>query len=769
MGAVPALRCTISAATPWEDAGGAKAQAGLDRVVVLPGKTYLRGEASADGGTVPQVAWSKRSGPGVVKFADPRGLVTTATFSAPGEYVLDLTATAGGTKATDSVAVQVMPPAPGQPWEGIATGGYRIDSPLWNARIRALIVNWIPHCIDQINRTDLTTGIGGIDNFVEAGKALRGEPHGPHKGYVFSNAWVYQTIESISLALMLETPADAGIDRAKAKMRATLEDWIPKILSAQEPDGYLQTAYTLPRLVREDKIIDNKNFRRWDPAFRGDHEGYVAGYLLEAAICHHRLTQGKDTRLYQAARKLADCWDANLGPPPKKAWYDGHQGMEQALFRFGRYVDEVEGAGHGKRYKALGKFLLDCRYHAATDPKQRTPYDQSHLPVVEQYEAVGHAVRAAYTYTAMADVVLETGDADYRSAAQSLWRNLVHRKYYVTGGIGSGETSEGFGADYSLRNNAYCESCSTCGTIFFQWKMGLAWQEAQYADLAEESLYNALLGCLDLEARHFYYDNPLDAAVPRYAWHVCPCCVGNVPRTLLMLPTWMYARSKDGLAVNHFVGSTVRVPGIAGTGVEVAQATDYPWSGKVQITLRPEIEKPFALRIRIPRRNVSTLYSTTPEVNGLVSLSVNGRPFRYRQERGYAVLSRTWKAGDTVEFELPMQVQRVRGIDKVEATRGKVALRYGPLIYNLEAADQDLKQPLPRSAELRTEWRPDFLGGVMVIRGSFAGGAPLLAVPNFVRMNRVAGLPLPPPPPPPGPDGRRTRRPPQSVVWIQEA
>ena len=359
----------------------------------------------------------------------------------------------------------------------IDTQHYTIDSPLWNDRAKALIVHWIPHCIAKISDPDLKEG--GINNFVNAAKKLAGQPHESHRGYVFSNAWVYNTIESICLALMVDPRGDQEIIKAQESMRATLDDWIPQILAAQEPDGYIQTVFTL------------SDRERWSPRHRGDHEGYVAGYFLEAAIAHYQLTGGRDTRLYDAAKKLADCWDDNLGPPPKKPWYDGHQAMEMALVRFGRFVNQVEAAGQGNKYIALAKFLLDCRNNGSE-------YDQSHVPVTQQYEAVGHAVRASYSYAAMADVAMETGDIDYQSAVMSLWDNIVNRKYYVTGGIGSGETSEGFGPDYSLRQNAYCESCSSCGEIFFQHKLCLIHHDARYADLYEETLYNALLGSIDL-------------------------------------------------------------------------------------------------------------------------------------------------------------------------------------------------------------------------------------------------------------------------------
>ena len=759
--------------------------AGPDRIAVLPGKTYLHGYAGygpapkphepwerpaatpPPTGPAPVITWSKLSGPGAIKFADAKALDTTATFTTPGAYTLQLAATAGQAKAASTLQVVVEQAPPVRQLDAVYTRHFKISSPLWSARAKALIVNWIPHCIDQIERTDITIGAGGLDNFIEAGKALRGEPHQPHKGYVFSNAWVHQTVEAMSIALMIDPQGDPGITRAHAKMRATLDRWIPILLAAQEPDGYLMTAFTLPRITEKGQIIPSNKFKHWDPAHRGDHEGYVAGYFLEAAINHHLMTGRRDARLYNAAKKLAGCWANNLGPAPKKPWFDGHQQMEQGLVRFGRFVNDVEGGGKGDAYIQLAKYLLDARYTTAA-PKDRYEYDQSHRPVTEQYEAVGHAVRAAYTYSGMADVMVETHDTDYQSAVRSIWDNMVNRKYYVTGGIGSGETAEGFGPNYSLRNRAYCESCSTCGAIFFQWKLNLAYQDARYVDLYEESMYNALLGSIDLDARHFYYDNPLDAPVPRYAWHVCPCCVGNIPRTLLMLPTWTYAKSPTAIFVNMFVGSTITLENVGGSDVEMIQDTNYPWSGKVALTLNPQSPKRFTLHIRVPNRTTSRLYRPVPEVNSLMSLSVNGKPVKIDIRNGYAQITRSWKAGDKVDFELPLTPQRLYADKRIDDTRGKVALRYGPLLYNIEQADQDITKPLRPEAPLTPEWRNDLLGGVTILKSEFADGSPLLAIPNYARMNRTAGLPSPPTSPPPPPGQRRTPRPAQSIVWIKE-
>jgi DUF1680 family protein len=914
------------------------ASAGVDRITVLGSKTYLHGwagygeapvmgrpqaqnlaqnppaqvnyagqsgqatAAPAPAGPTPTGMWSKESGPGTVTFADPKALTTTATFSALGTYALKLTVTDGESTHSSTLHVSVEAPPPARQLEAVYTKNFKISSPFWNARAKTLIVNWIPHCIDQINRTDLTVGQGGIDNFINAGKALRGEPHGYHKGYVFSNAWVHQTVEAMSIALMIDPQGDPDILKAHEKFHQTLDAWIPIILAAQEPDGYLQTAFTaaaprrgpLPPVpvtkpdgtvvlarvtvsqdpdgtlhanrgggrggqgqgqgqvqtsaeqpfdgktsttvlfpvlnqdgtttpirialtegaapaagrrggggpnavpITASKIIgsnpDGKpdttievptpqpaNLKHWDPATRGNHEGYTAGYFLESAINHYLMTEKQDARLYSAAKKLADCWYNNLGPAPKKPWYDGHEQMEQGLVRFGRFVNDMEGNGQGQRYIELAKWLLDCRSTTAvqrtrpdgTVVDERSEYDQSHLPVVQQYEVVGHAVRAMYLDSGMADVAVETHDLEYHSAVKSLWDNLVNKKLYVTGGVGSGDTAEGFGVNYALSNQAYCEACSSCGEIFFHWKMHLAYHHAKYADLIEETMYNALLGANDLEGKNYYYDNPLDENKVRYAWHVCPCCVGNIPRTLLMMPTWVYTKSPDSVYVNLFVGSTITVENVGGTDVEMVQATEYPWKGNVAITVNPKTAKNFSLRIRVPDRGVSKLYTPTPEANGVTSLHVNGAAVKPAIENGYAVIARNWKAGDKVELVLPMTAQRVYPDDRIAARarggqvshpdEGKVALKYGPLIYNIEKVDQDIAKPIDKTAPLTAEWRPGLLGGVMVIKGKFADGSDLLAIPNYARTNRDGAATAIP-----QGGGLEGPRPLSSVVWIKE-
>jgi DUF1680 family protein len=327
--------------------------------------------------------------------------------------------------------------------------------------------------------------------------------------------------------------------------------------------------------------------------------------------------------------------------------------------------------------------------------------------------------------------------------------------------------------------------------------MHLAYHDAQYADLYEQTIYNALFGGMDLGGKNFYYQNPLDANQARYPWHACPCCVGNMSRTLLMLPTWMYSKDATGIYVNLFAGNTMTIDNVVGTSVELVQTTDYPWKGSVSIVVNPAASKRFAMRIRVPNRDVSSLYTTTPAANGIRVLKVNGSKVIPVLGNGYATIERTWKKGDRIELELPMVAQRVYASDKIMTivgnqadptaprtpiypTRNKVALKYGPLVYNIEAADQDVTKLLSPTSELKPEWRGDLLGGVMAITGTFADGSPMVAIPNYARLNRIPPGPdvsvpaaqQPPPPAPVAPGAPRPTPPPpppaQSVVWIKE-
>jgi DUF1680 family protein len=342
---------------------------------------------------------------------------------------------------------------------------------------------------------------------------------------------------------------------------------------------------------------------------------------------------------------------------------------------------------------------------------------------------------------------------------------MVNKKYYLTGGIGSGETSEGFGPNYSLRNDAYCETCSSCGLVFFQYKLNLAYHHAKYADLYEQTMYNALLGGVALDGKSYCYTNPL-VDTERALWHVCPCCVGNLSRTLLMIPTWACVKDSSGLYINMFVGSRVHVGAVAGTNVEVLQKTDYPWHGAVSITLNPEQPKTFSVYVRIPDRSTSRLYQESPAVRGLKRMTVNAEPITPDIQKGYAVVRREWSAGDRIELELPMQIQRVVADSRVNADSSLVALKYGPLVYNVERVDNRSIDRKLGAAPLRAQWRADLLGGMMVITGQWADGSDLLAIPNYARMNREGPPRAYPSDEEPAGDAQRGKLPVESKVWI---
>lgn len=362
------------------------------------------------------------------------------------------------------------------------------------------------------------------------------------------------------------------------------------------------------------------------------------------------------------------------------------------------------------------------------------------------------------------DVAAETRDKDYQSAVISLWDNMVNKKYYLTGGIGSGETSEGFGPNYSLRNEAYCETCSSCGLVFFQYKLNLAYHDAKYADLYEQTMYNALLGGVALDGKSYCYTNP-QVNTERAKWHICPCCVANLSRTLLMIPTWSYVKSKNGLYVNMFVGSRIHVGEVAGTNVEVIQKTHYPWHGAILITVNPEEARTFSVYVRIPNRKTSKLYNGSPQVTGVKRFAVNGEEQTPRIEKGYAVVTREWKPGDRIELEFPMEPQRDLADPRIQADADLVAMQYGPLIYNVENKDNTNIDRKLGDAPLTPEWHPELLEGVVAIKGSWEDGSPMLAIPNFARTNRVG-------PPPDYPDEREPDHMPNagpkidSKVWI---
>jgi hypothetical protein len=593
-------------------------------------------------------------------------------------------------------------------FQHIRIGGF------WKQQIKRLTEKWLPHCIRQME----ADGAGKeLMNLVYTAKVIRGEAQGKYTGAPWSDAYVYNTMEAICLALAVDPEGDAELAKAQAALRAKVEEWIPIILAAQLPDGYIHSFHTVNGHPHFNNI--------------GWHEFYVMGYFLEMGVAHYRITGGKDRRLYAAAIRCADHLDNTFGPPPKRSWKNGHPGMELALCRLGQLVNEAGGGGAGDKYIRLAKHFLDHQHEI-----EPSPYNQSDKPAVEMTSAEGHAVRATYFYTAMTDMALLLGDAAYGKAVDKIWANAIHRKHYLTGGVGASHKGEAFAEDFDLRNDGYCESCAGCGLSFWSDRMHRLHQDAHYRDVQERVLYNNLLGAVELSGENFYYQNPLASDKCRYPWHGCPCCVGNIPRALIAIKDLMYSTNdrRDTLYVSHFVDSEATIPNLAGASLDIRQETQYPWKGEVTISLRPSAAASFILKLRIPNRTESDLYTATPSLAGKFTFSVNDEPQSLPVEKGYVSIRRTWKAGDRVVLFLPLDVQRVHCDERVLANRGRVAIQRGPLTYSVEDVDQSApvrSLVLKPEAALHAVWQPDVLEGVMAIEG---GG--IKAIPNYARLNR---------------------------------
>ena len=608
-------------------------------------------------------------------------------------------------------------PPPGEQWRPVRLQRVQVHG-FWRDQVKRLTEKWLPHCIRQQE-----AGGRGQEllNLVHAAKVLRGEPAGEFTGCPWSDAYIYNTIESICLALAFDPEGDPDLAKAQAHLRAKLDAWIPIVLAAQRPDGYIHSFHQVKKLKRYTN--------------HGRHEFYVQGYFLEAGVAHYRQTGGKDRRLYDAAVRCGDHLCALFGPAPKRNWIHGHAGMGYALCRLARLANEVEKPGRGDKYFRLAKFLFDHRH---TDPRLRNEYMQSHKPVVEQAHAVGHSVRATYFYTGIADLAMLTGDAAYARAADRVWASAAHRKLYITGGVGASHRGEAFDKDYELRNNGYCESCAGCGLSFWADRMHRMHGKGEYVDVAERVLYNNILGAVELSGENFFYQNPLRSSRKRYPWHGCPCCVANIPRALLAIKDRMYSLNAGGdvLCVNHYVAGRAEIADVAGAPLTIEQQTKYPWEGQVVLTLTPAKAATFTLAVRIPGRAESKLYTARPDLSGRYTLKVNGQAVRATLADGYARVKRTWAAGDRVELDLPMDVQRVHADERVQADRGRVALQRGPIVFSVESVDhaEDVRGlVLKPDAPLRAAWAPELLGGVMTIE---CESPKLRAVPNYARLNR---------------------------------
>ena len=574
--------------------------------------------------------------------------------------------------------------------EAVSFTEVKIDDDFWSKRIETNRAVTIPAAFTRCEET------GRVDNFAIAAGIKEGE----HKGaYAFDDTDVYKVIEGASFSLSVHPDAE---------LEKYIDGLIDLIAGAQEDDGYLYTA----RTNNAEYLKNRTGEKRWELETEHSHELYNMGHLYEAAAAHYYAT-GKRT-LLEVAIKNADLLCEVFGPGKNDDW-PGHQIIEMGLVKLYQATGE-------KKYLELARFFLDTRGPGGTE------YNQSHKKVVDQDEAVGHAVRAGYMYSGMADVAALTGNQKYVTAIDRLWENVVSKKLYITGGLGAEPSIEGFGSDYDLANmSAYCETCASIGNVYWNHRLFLLHGDAKYIDVLERTLYNALLSGVSIGGDLFFYPNALASRGQhtRSPWFVCACCPGNMARFMASLPGYVYARSKGKIYVNLFVGSEAEI-NLDGNIVHLKQLTRYPWDGNIKIVVEPEREDEFEILVRVPlwaqnKPVPSDLYRFSDMSEESFALEVNGTPVRLNLENGFARLSETWKKGDIIELNLAMPVRRVLANEKVVEDKGRVALQRGPLVYCVEWPDvKDVKVLnliLDDSTRITSEFRPFLLGGITVING----------------------------------------------------
>jgi uncharacterized protein len=601
----------------------------------------------------------------------------------------------------------------------------KVEDAFWSPRIETNRVRTVWYDFEKCEET------GRIDNFAKAGKLMEGD----FRGTPFDDSDVFKVIEGAAYTLALHPDP---------KLDAYLDELIRKIAAAQESDGYLYTARTISPQGR----VDFFGPTRWSN-LRVSHELYNVGHLYEAAVAHFSAT-GKRS-LLEVALKNADLICQTFGPgedqlkePP------GHQEIEMGLVKLFRTTGE-------RKYLDQAKFFCDIRGRADTH-KLRGLYQQDDKPIVEQDEAVGHAVRAGYFYSGVADVAALTGETKWIEAIDRIWENVVGKKMHLTGGIGATRTGEAFGENYYLPNrSAYLETCAAIANAFWNHRMFLLHGDAKYMDVLERAIYNGFLSGISMTGDRFFYPNPLESdgvskfnqgSNERAPWFGCSCCPVNVVRFIPGIAEYIYATRGEEVFVNLFIGSTAEIE-LAGRSLSVRQVTGYPWNGKVRLEIGGGAPGAFKLNVRVPgwavdRPVPSDLYLY--ENAGASSLpagfepKLNGRALRVAElVSGYVTIERTWRAGDTLEFEFPMPVRRVQAHPRAQANTGRFALERGPLVYCAEGADNGgrvLDRVFPGPVRLETRARPDLLGGITLIRMIEDSGEPLTLIPYYAWCHR---------------------------------
>ena len=537
-----------------------------------------------------------------------------------------------------------------------------ITDNFWKPKIDKVATKTLAACIYQ---TEIVTG--RIRNFEKVARN-KGEKH---EGIFYDDSDVFKALEAMGYSLKTHPSIE---------MEKKCDEWIDKIAAAQQSDGYLNTFYTLNELEK----------RYTDMSM---HEDYNAGHMIEAGVAYFNAT-GK-RKLLEVCIRWADHFDAIFGPT-KRHWVTGHQELELALVKLYK-------ATQNKKYLQLADWLLSERGHQNakgytwTDWKD-TAYAQDLVPVKDQKEITGHAVRAMYLYTGAADVATQTGDTAYLKAMRTVWEDVVYRNMYITGGIGSAGSNEGFSKDYDLPNEqAYCETCASVGMVFWNQRMNSLTGNSSYIDVLERSLYNGALDGLSLSGDRFFYGNPLASRGQhqRKEWFGTACCPANIARLVASLGNYIYATTEKSIYVNLFVGSSTNLS-LAGGNVTVKMATNYPWDGKINLQIDPVKKSSFSVYLRIPgweqgKTFTKGLYEFANFKPSNYTLKVNGVEVATRVESGYLVVEREWKKGDQVLYDLPMQVNRLVSSANLKFDNNRVAIQRGPMVYCVEGADNDNK------------------------------------------------------------------------------
>jgi len=551
--------------------------------------------------------------------------------------------------------------------------------------------------------------MGRLDNFLIAG----GKMEGPVKGNMpFDDTDVYKTIEGA--AYSLTTFPDPKLD-------AYIDSLIEIIRIGQEEDGYLTTYKTIDTLHAPAGWCPAGG--RWEDLYCS-HELYNSGHLFESAAAHYAAT-GK-TNFLNIALKNADLLvDVFNNELPYEV--PGHQIVETGLIKLYLITQKED-------YLKLARHFLDMRGNF-THRNSYGAYTQDHKPVAEQDEAVGHAVRAVYMYSGMTDIAALYNDSAYAAAVDKIWNNVVSKKIYLTGGLGARHQGESFGDNYELPNlSAYSETCAAIANVFWNYRMFLLHGDARYIDVLERSLYNNVLSGVSINGTNFFYPNPLECdmhyhfnrgeTLTRQPWFDCSCCPTNLARLMPSVAGYIYAHHGQDLYVNLYVQSSTAVD-LNRTRVAIAQQTNYPWDGKVKITVSPEDKSNFTLKLRIPGWSVnqpipSDLYTYDSEQTNKPLIQINGKETNYSMDQGYAVLKRNWKEGDEVELMLPMEVKKVIANSKVADDRGKMAIECGPIVYCLEEIDNpDIgAKVISQNTKFTYHYEPDLLNGVLVIKAN---------------------------------------------------